>query len=286
MRRALGRDDFRRADELVGKPKNEPPPGDVVFPDGDCWVCDEYEMRGEHIVAASDKDEVKRWHLFRPLEDAPDLFLRFGRLCKEPDFASAALSFARRYGLPRDDEDDASSTKRPEKLHLASFLRESRQAWAVVALYECVLTENEVAATEILADHKDDGEYFRLAFYDPDSGSPSDTPLLRALTAAAAITEETATRLTRQWMYIEVAGRTRPDPSWIKLSWVFDNLLGAMYLQMRQLLVAGGGVARCGHCQRIISLGPPLPGGRKRRNDKRFCDDACRQAHHRSKKKT
>ena len=75
------------------------------------------------------------------------------------------------------------------------------------------------------------------------------------------------------------------DPSRVRAGWGFKNLLGAMYLQMYWLMAAGGTLRRCEHCGRIISLSRPRPESRKRRQDKRFCDDACRQAHHRSKKR-
>ena len=67
---------------------------------------------------------------------------------------------------------------------------------------------------------------------------------------------------------------------------MFDNLLGAMYLQMYWLMTSSDSIARCEHCGWVILLGRPHPEGRKRRSDKRFCDDACRQAHHRSKKQS
>jgi hypothetical protein len=58
-------------------------------------------------------------------------------------------------------------------------------------------------------------------------------------------------------------------------------LYGAMYLQMYWLMAAGGNVTRCKYCGRIMSLTYPLPGGaRKTRQDKKFCDNACRQKHH------
>ena len=54
-----------------------------------------------------------------------------------------------------------------------------------------------------------------------------------------------------------------------------------MYLQMYWLMAAGGNVTRCKYCGRIISLTYPLSGGaRKTRQDKKFCDNACRQRHH------
>lgn len=55
---------------------------------------------------------------------------------------------------------------------------------------------------------------------------------------------------------------------------------GAMYLQMYWLMAAGGNVTRRKYCGRIISLTSPVPGARKTRQDKKFCDDACRQRHH------
>ena len=75
------------------------------------------------------------------------------------------------------------------------------------------------------------------------------------------------------------------DPSGITAKWNFKSLLGAMYLQMYWLIAAGSELTRCEYCGRLISLARPYPESRKRRRDKRFCDDACRQAHHRNKKK-
>ena len=54
-------------------------------------------------------------------------------------------------------------------------------------------------------------------------------------------------------------------------------------LQIYWIMASSDSKSRCEHCGRIISLGRPHPDGRKRRRDKRFCDDACRQACHRSK---
>jgi hypothetical protein len=57
-------------------------------------------------------------------------------------------------------------------------------------------------------------------------------------------------------------------------------LYGAMYMQMYRLIAAGGNVTRCKYCGRIISLASPGPDARKTRQDKKFCDDACRQRRH------
>lgn len=70
-----------------------------------------------------------------------------------------------------------------------------------------------------------------------------------------------------------------------RIMWEFDNLLGAMYLQMFWLIGSDDGLGRCEYCGRTFFFARTQPEGRKPRRDKRFCDDACRQAHHRSKEK-
>jgi hypothetical protein len=74
------------------------------------------------------------------------------------------------------------------------------------------------------------------------------------------------------------------DPSGVTANWNFMSLLGAMYLQMYWLMAAGSELTRCEYCGRLISLARLYPESRKRRRDKRFCDDACRQANYRNKK--
>lgn len=62
--------------------------------------------------------------------------------------------------------------------------------------------------------------------------------------------------------------------------WGTTSLLGAMYLQMYWLMEAGGEVTRCRWCGRLISLVSPQPSERKVRQDKKFCNNACRQRYH------
>jgi hypothetical protein len=66
-------------------------------------------------------------------------------------------------------------------------------------------------------------------------------------------------------------------------SWRPRNLLGAMYLQMYQVMISSGKLSQCKYCGRIISYAPPIPGSatsRKPRKDKVFCDSRCRQNYH------
>lgn len=70
--------------------------------------------------------------------------------------------------------------------------------------------------------------------------------------------------------------------SGVTADWNFKSLLGAMYPQMYWLMASGSELARCEYW-RVAGVFGPNPEGRKRRSDRRFCGDACRQAHHRAK---
>ena len=76
----------------------------------------------------------------------------------------------------------------------------------------------------------------------------------------------------------------------------FESLLGAMWLQMMWLLVAGNNVRRCSYCGKVITFDAPKqqedPGTGKPTNrqykirvDKRFCSHNCAANHHYHKKK-
>ena len=74
-----------------------------------------------------------------------------------------------------------------------------------------------------------------------------------------------------------------PGPELVAGSWRPRNLLGAMYLQMYQVMISSGTLSHCKYCNRIISYAPPIPGSaesRKPRKDKEFCDSRCRQNYH------
>jgi hypothetical protein len=73
-----------------------------------------------------------------------------------------------------------------------------------------------------------------------------------------------------------------PGPELVSGSWRPRNLLGAMYLQMYQLMISSGKLSRCKYCGRIISYAPSTAEStaRKPRKDKEFCDSRCRQNYH------
>jgi hypothetical protein len=258
------------------------------------WVCDEYRLQGEEIVARYalpwalvpgspplTGEEELHWRSYEPLEETPDLFLKLARLHKEPNFAEAALAFSHKYGVL-----GGTSTKGGWLLllgdNLRNFREEASRAWTILKMYEAVLNRDWMAAKPLLIADEAYGGVGNWPFED----SP-DTYLLFALRGAAHMVAHTVEELcTPTLRFAESARLPQVHPSGIESAWWFDNLLGAAYLQMYWLMTSGGNITRCETCGQVISLAKPHPDGRKRRRDKRFCDDACRQAHHRSKNRT
>jgi hypothetical protein len=267
------------------------------------WLrCDRYEIRGGEIVAAPDRvrelqrglteDDDEGWTIYDPINDVPDLFLRFARLYGEPDFDRAALDFANRYGLPNGEDErpaafgEAGYETEAMNWGLSQFHHQARRAWVVLALYEAVLNDEDQTVRQLLSEHGDIEPFegwLHILEWGPDGHQ--NYALATGLRCALEATEEVVHKYCRQQIMLQMSPDTRPSASHeMDISWTYDTLLGAMYMQMYWLIASSDSTTRCEHCGRIISLGRPHPDGRKRRRDKRFCDDACRQAHHRSKK--
>jgi hypothetical protein len=287
MQHSVDRRDFEAAIELRKGAESRPRSDGIVFPDADCWVCEEYKRHGAWITASFDMDDMEGWRLFRPLKEEPDLFLRFSRVWQDRDFPSAAQAFANRFGLPR-GTGSKKGDNRPTRLSLREFFEESQRAWVALSLYETVLNKDEAAAKELLAEYRHIDDAFDGYYRGTKPSTSADiawlTPLQGALAASVSVIHNAVTRLCWQHTSIQFDSPA-PDPSGVKVTWHFENLLGAMYLQMWWVVTSSGDLSRCEQCGRLISLTRPHPEGRKRRSDKRFCDDACRQAYHRSKKK-
>jgi hypothetical protein len=290
MRHSLDRRDFAASIELRKGVDSKPRSDGVVVPDGDCWKCKRYERHGRWITASFDADHMEGWHLYQPLREEPDLFLKFSKIWQDKNFPSAAQAFVSRFGLPCGTGRGKGSA-RPTRLSLQEFFEESQRAWVALTLYESVLNKDGAAAKRLLAEYRDLDEAFDECYKHTQQWAlPDDivplTPLQGALAASVSVVDDAVTRLCRQGTSVHF-DRPDPDPSSaVKVTWSFDNLLGAMYLQMWWVVTSSGDLSRCEHCSRLISLTRPSPGARKRRSDRRFCDDACRQGHHRSKKRT
>jgi hypothetical protein len=274
--------DFREAHGLTG--------GEAAH----SWsVCGKgYEIVGDEIVATLEYSDLSDdWLDYFPLENVPDLFLKFGKLYEQTDFEQAALAFSNKYGLPGDREvsakDERGQKPTPPKMRVSEFRNEARRAWGVLALYEAVLNGDAPAVKDLFFKLRDDKVYAMWdKFFRFERIEDYDDVLLQiGFLCAVQTVEEVVQNVCRHRIMFSTQSGKRPDLSTVHTAWHFDSLVGAMHLQMWWLMASAGDITRCEFCGRIVSLARSRPGGRKHRRDKRFCDDACRQAHHRSKKK-
>jgi hypothetical protein len=256
-------------------------------------VCDKgYEIIGDEIVAALEYSDLSDdWLAYSPLENVPDLFLKFGKLYEQADFEHAALAFSNDYGLPDGMEEFVEGGRSPEgtppRMKVSEFRDEARRAWGVLALYEAVLNSDAPTVKSLFLELRDD-KVFALwdkIFRFERIEDHNDELLQIGLLCAVQTVEEVVHNVCRNRIRFSQKRSRRPDLSTVHTAWDFDSLIGAMHLQMWWLMASAGDITRCEFCGRIVSLARSRPDGRKHRRDKRFCDDACRQAHHRSKKK-
>src|SRR5215218_4176956 len=287
MRRRVYAESLKRVGELTKFPENA----------GSWYVCDEYEIRGDWVVArypgppfTGDWD-WKGWRSYRPLEDVPDLFFKLAYLYEEPDFEEATLAFCHRYGVLGGRSSRAGGWL--HKTPLPWFREEAKRALGMLRMYEAVLNRDWQQALPLLREHGEEivdlvGTDELLAGLRKDLPA-EDLPgsyLQDALIGSVTMVEATVNKVCRPAaVFAESVFFPEADPSGVKGIWEFHNLTGAAYLQMYWLMTSGGTLTRCEYCGRVMSLGRPQPEGRKRRQDRKFCDDACHQAHHRSKKK-
>ncbi len=283
MWRRLEPTDFEEAYELASS-----------YAEQGMWlVCDEgYEVSGDEIVAALEYTDLSdEWFAYSPLVDVPDLFLKFGKLYEQADFEQAALDFSNDYGLPAGKDgvqgENGLRRQRP-RMKISQFREEARRAWGILTLYESVLNSDAPAVKDLFLELRDD-KVFSLwdKFFRFEQVEDRNQLLLSiGLLCAVQTVEEAVHEVCRHRIVFSEESDKSPDLSTVHMTWDFDNLLGAMYLQMWWLMASAGHITRCDFCGRIVSLARSHPEGRKRRRDKRFCDDACRQAHHRSKNKS
>ena len=300
----LDRGDFVKASELQRR---------LASGTGYWEVCEEYELRepdeathhGYPTFRIAPKYPPKRddkWRLYRPVEETPDLFLKFVRLYKgggyhfvDSTFVDSILDWVHQYGLS--GYGNYSYFGGPEET-LSNYAGSAYWAAGILAMYEAALNGDEGAAKAALFEEfvwvditgfagpefKGLGkQHFNKYKAEAIERYFNGNYIKYALNEAKTLVELTV----RDECFPTLYPRTIvSDPSKIRAGWGIKSLRGAMYMQMYWLMATGGDVTRCEYCGRIISLARPYPEGRKRRSDKRFCDDACRQAHHRSRKRS
>ena len=304
----ISRDDFVRTTEL----RRQPATGT------NSWkVCQGYEVQETSEIARDDylsygispkysfyfEDDPLyqegKWRTYYPLEDTPDLFLKFARLYDggggryvSSTLITSILGWVHRFGLL--GYDDNLYDGGPEE-SIGNYAGSVYWAAGILTMYEAVLNGDEEAAKSavlgeflfvdrLAADFerigdKASADYKMKSVEKHDNGDYLKFALSTAMDLVLLIVR---TECLPTFFPLEGVRH----PSEITGGWAFKSLYGATFLQMYWLMAAGGDVARCEFCNRIMSLARPYPEGRKRRRDRRFCDDACRQAHHRSKKRS
>ncbi len=229
MKRRVGADDLKRVSQLMRRQ-------DVA---GEWAVCDGYEVHNGEIFArrpAQDVAKNRRWRIYRPLEDHPDLFLKLAEMHEARNFTGAALAFSRKYGVLGGSSDQPGGANYEASIHrtsVSSWWEEAERAWVILKLYEASLNFDGEAVVRLHLDHGDGA--LRDSSFDPFryGGSP-DGDLAGAQVGfvnAALMVERTKNLLCRE-VY-----RFGPDvddfevedlpPSRFKaqIVWTFDNLL-------------------------------------------------------------
>jgi hypothetical protein len=274
-------------------------------------VCEAYELTRSRDTSEGNADPYvvvpkypyepatfDKWSSYEPLEETPDLFLKFARLYQAQDQAEAMLDWIHTYGMLGHGQPPWMPGS-PQNVQ--AFWLAVGQAAGLLTRYEAVLNRDRQSVQRaILVEFPYVGAWGHL------DNELSDWPdHINSELVASQIAELVEEHYGGDylWYALEIAAdevqcmvamlcnpalsveKGSHDPSGITAQWNFKSLLGAMYLQMYWLMAAGSELTRCEYCGRLISLARPSPESRKRRRDKRFFDDACRQAHHRSKKR-
>jgi hypothetical protein len=303
----LSRDDFHKTIELVGSlgtrewkvckeyrledPPDAPERDSSPYALEGRYPFDSYSLVGRY---PHDSSYRHKWRTYAPLEDTPDLFLRFARLSEREDPHDAMLEWVHQYGVLGHPDLRAQRYEAPQ--YASSFVQEVKRAAGILALYEAALNGDaeEAKSTmdkvspdvgigwhtyKVQFDHSMhiDREAFAAGSSDMVDAARNENWVEVALNMAAWDVQYMVGNDCSPALRVEKGCR---NPSGVTAHWNFMSLLGAMYLQMYWLMAAGGNVARCRYCRRMISLASPAPDARKTRQDKKFCDDACRQRHH------
>ena len=248
-----------------------------------------YPMKFLGYSPAKDQDN---WREYEPLEN-DRLFFEFASLRKgkrspekvlnwinehAPLMLDAALVMNRHGykwwgGNPREYVDD--------------FYQEVDRAATIIALYEAVLGRNKEAVEEILTHEPTNFArqlYEEFWNWEPEDEKHYDGKLGFALNAVMFEVMRLKRTYSQQTMYLPPG---RALPSRVRQGWEFQNLLGAMYVQMYWLLAAGEkNVTHCKYCgdlvpltTRVIDSSKPSK-SRKPRDDTEYCGKPCKQSYY------
>jgi hypothetical protein len=280
MERRVGLDSFKQIPKLSRM---------SIEGEGTWTVCEKYEIRGDEVVAAWSRPQViKRegtWRSYQPIKEAPELFLRFAALHKAADFERAVLDWTHKFGVLGGD--GADSFRSFETTPVKTYWHHSVQAWILLRMYEAWWSEDAGILRDLVAEYQDEptGRHFTSYLVKRDLDS------LRSTDDAVDLCVWRVSEIMERLCHMQVVPFSEKKGEVLRVTqlqsyWHFTNLIGAMYTQFYRLMTTSESLSHCEQCGLPMSLGRPRPGDRKRRTDKRFCNDACRQAHHRSKERS
>jgi hypothetical protein len=209
--------------------------------------------------------------LYSPLS-VPELFLEFAELADKKVTIEVMLDWISRYGVLGLEDVGGGPNE-----NLQNFASEARKANYLLRTYEAVTAPDGPHAI-------DHAKVAYLAGVRPSvrtTALPADASMEEKVVAMVAdIVRDVVTRECSPELY-------RTEHEYVR-GWGFESLLGAMYLQMMQLMTSKE-VRRCKgpDCWRIIDfkpgeryagpgMGKNLRGKYKTRKDKQFCSTNCR----------
>ena len=272
-------------------------------------VCKGYKLNQEwaRVIASEEarplfylepkyeEDDEDGWWFYEPLKENPNLFLDFARLREKQRANHArpeeiARTWTNKYGPLGCNfgyyQDRHIFEQVPVDSHefVYQFFAEVDRAAAVLAFYEVVLREDEDAVLPLL-ERFPTWPVELFVYY--TSTDAFDLYGGRLGFALYLVTYEVV-RMVQTFTFPKLTLHPGPAlPSRLSSGYGFFTLLGAMYLQMYWLVAAGEKhVTPCRYCGKLVSLMAATSDAedtekrRKPRQDRRYCDNACRQRHH------
>jgi hypothetical protein len=255
------------------------------------------ERPADEVMIQVGQPDLNLDRIYSPLQDVPDLFLRFTSLMpRRPILAEEMLErmleWVRSYGVlgshartdigPADDPKSLDYTAQRDRVQsFLEFWRALQEATHCLRLYQAATANqglgDEDALSDVLSRQDRKNKTFR---------KQRELALIRAqIIVHAHISQECYPVLSRQ---LQRTADNAYETAGFFQGWGSRSLLGAMYLQMMWLMTSASNVKQCAgpRCLNIITFDPPeeptglekgARGKYRTRSDKRFCSKNCAQ---------
>jgi hypothetical protein len=255
------------------------------------------ERPADEVIIQVGQPDLNLDRIYSPLQDMPDLFLRFTSLMpRRPILAEEMLErmleWVRNYGVlgshaqtdigPADNPKTLDYTAQRDRVQsFLEFWRALQEATHCLRLYQAATANlglgDEDALSDVLSRQDRKNKTFR---------KQRELALIRAgLIVHAHISQECYPVLSRQ---LQRTADNAYETAGFFQGWGSRSLLGAMYFQMMWLMTSASNVKHCAgpSCLNIITFDPPeeptglekgARGKYRTRSDKRFCSKNCAQ---------